>query len=187
MTRNRKVDPEVLEREYIFDPNPDPVSLTQLADRHGLARSGVAEKALRGRWYERRKEFRAQLGEKVVAKLADEWVGMDTAVREQMMQTGLKYLGKFAEALENGDIKVNTRDMLGIAAMVRQLLLDTANRPKGEEALIDPTNVTFGEDSARAFLEEIKRLEAGQVDDDGDESGPAGRLEATGTEDSRPN
>lgn len=136
MTRARKVDPAVLEREYIFDSGNPPVSLTDLADKYGMARSGIAEKARLGRWYERRIEFREQLGEKVVAALGDKWVEFETARREQMMNIAVKYLEKYAEALDDGEIKMNTRDMLGIAAMIRTLFGDIASNPR-EEALLN--------------------------------------------------
>lgn len=154
MTRLRKVDPEVLEREYVYDAANPPVSITQLAERHGLARSGVAEKAMRGRWYERRQEFRQQLGEKAVEKLGEQWVRFETATRERMMSIGLDYLNKYAEALQNGEVKVSTRDMLGVAAMVRALLGDAAAaKTDGEEvALYDPDTTDLDPDVARRVL-----------------------------------
>ena len=162
MTRLRKVEPEVLEREYVFDAANPPVSLTELAERHGLARSGVAEKARLGRWYERREEFRRQLGEKAVEKLGEEWVRFETASRERMLSIGLDYLNKYAEALTNGDIKVSTRDMLGVASMVRALIGDAAAaKTNGEEvALYDPDTTDLDPAIARRVLAE---LEAGPL------------------------
>lgn len=178
MTRNRKVDPAVLEREYIFDPSSSPVSLTDLAQRHGMARSGIADKALKGRWYERRVEFRQQLGEKVVAALSDEWVGFETATREKLMQTGLKYLDKYIEALDNGDIKPSTRDMLGVAAMIRTFLGDSAANPKGEEALLDPDTADISPEYYRKAIAAIEAAQLGSGDDPGPDD--AGETEAAG-------
>lgn len=180
MTRNRKVDPAVLEREYIFDSGNPPISLTGLADKHGMARSGIAAKALTGRWYERRIEFREQLGEKVVAALGDKWVEYETAVREAMMNVGMKYLEKYTEALDSGKIEPTTRDMLGIAAMVRTLLGDAAVRPKGEEALLDPDNAPLNADYYRKALSTVEALlESG---DDGPlDAGEAPAAGTTGT------
>lgn len=178
MTRSRKVDPALLEREYIFDSGNPPVSLTQLADKYGMARSGIAEKARGGRWYERRIEFRERLGEKVVAALGDEWVKYETAVREKLMNVGIKYLDKYAEELdkEDSDIKINTRDMLGIAAMVRTMLGDISSNPHGEEALVDPDSATLSPDYYRKAL---KVIEA-QLSDGADGPDDAGEAEATG-------
>ena len=177
MTRARQIDPAILEREYIYDSGTPSISLTELAEKHGLARSNVTAKAQVGRWYERRVEFRKQLGEKTIAALGDSWVAFETATREKMMQVGLSYLDKYVKALEAGEIKANTRDMLGIAAMIRALMQDTAARPREEGELLDPDAVPFTEDRARDIL---RQLEAG-------DDGPSGDLAPTGTEGSRQN
>lgn len=185
MTRNRKADPAVLEREYVFDSATPPTSITALADKYGMARSGIAEKARLGRWYEKRKEFRERLGQKTIEALGDKWVAYETSVRERLMQVGLDYLDKYVKALAEDKITTNTRDMLGIAAMVRTLLNDTAANPRGEEALIDPESVTLDPDAYRAAIYEIKRLNQGQLDaddDESDESGPAERFAAASAE-----
>jgi len=181
MTRARKVDPAVLEREYIFDSGNPPVSLTDLADKYGMARSGIADKARTGRWYERRIEFREQLGEKVVAALGDKWVAYETATREKMMNVGLKYLDKYVEALDRDEIKVSTRDMLGMAAMIRTLLGDAAVNPRGEEALLDPDTAPLSPDYYRHALTVIERqLGSGDVGP-ADESGHAGETAEAGS------
>jgi hypothetical protein len=175
MTRARKVDPALLEREYVFDSGNPPVSLTQLADKYGMARSGIADKARIGRWYERRIEFREQLGEKVVAALGDEWVKYETAVREKMMSVGLAYLDKYIDSMDKDDFKTNTRDMLGIAAMLRTLLGDIASNPRGEEALIDPDSATLSPDYYRKALKVIEaQLDGGDGSLDVGEAAEAG-------------
>lgn len=158
MTRNRKVDPAVLEREYIFDSGTPPISLTQLSDKYGMARSGIADKARVGRWYERRIEFREQLGEKVVAALGDKWVDYETAQRQRMLDIAIKYMDKYAEALDSGEIKTTTRDMLGIAAMIRTLFTDVASSGRGEEELIDPDSKPLDPDYYRRALTTVEAL-----------------------------
>ncbi len=182
MTRARKVDPAVLEREYIFDPSNPPVSLTGLAEKYGMARSGIADKALKGRWYERREEFRTQLGEKVVAALGDEWVGFETATREKLMQTGLKYLDSYIKALDDGKIVPNTRDMLGVAAMIRTFLGDAAASPKGEEALLDPDTVDISPEYYRRAIAAIETAQLTSGADPGpDDAGETAEAGASGT------
>jgi hypothetical protein len=180
MTRARKVDPAVLEREYIYDSGNPPISLTQLSDKYGMARSGVADKARTGRWYERRLEFREQLGEKVVAALGDEWVRYEASVREKMMQVGLKYLDKYTDALDSGEIKASTKDMLGIAAMVRTLLGDIASNPQGEEELVDPDAATLSPDYYRKALKVIEQ-QLGDGSDGSLDAGEAAEAGAPGT------
>lgn len=178
MTRNRRIDPAILEREYIFDSGSPPISLTQLAEKHGMARSGIAAKALTGRWYERRVEFREQLGMKVVDALGDEWVKYETAVRRKMMDVASTYLDKYIEALDADKITVSTRDMLGIAAMLRTLLGDAAAKPEQEGGLIDPEAAPLSPEYYRKSLDTIEALlESGDGPDDAGEapaSSPAG-------------
>jgi len=151
MTRNRKVDPEVLEREYIYDSGTPPISYTELAAKYGLARNTVAEKGIRGRWFERREEFRKTLGIKVTEALGEEWVRFETAAREKLMALGMTYVEKYAKALEDGEIKVSTRDMLGVAAMLRTLMGDAAAAKPTEEVLLDP-DADLHPDVARRVL-----------------------------------
>lgn len=154
MTRNRKVDPEVLEREYIYDSGTPPISYTDLATKYGLARNTVAEKGIRGRWYERREEFRKTLGMKVTEALGEEWVRFETAAREKAMDIGLQVLTKFEEQLKDPEFKVSTRDMVAVASMMRTLGMDAAAaRNNGEEALIDPDNAPLTEEFARRVLD----------------------------------
>lgn len=167
MTRQRKVDPELLKREYIYDSGNPPISFTQLAEKHGLARSGVADRGIREKWYEQRQEFRNALGIKTVEALGETWVKFETATREKMMSVGLDYLDKYAEALKNGEIKVSTRDMLGIASMIRTLIGDSAKAaPEGEEGLLDPDSAELTPDALRAGLRRLELLEASVIDGD---------------------
>lgn len=154
MTRQRKVDIVELEREYIYDASAHPVSFTQLAQRHNLARNTVAEPATKGRWFERREEFRKQLGVKAVEALGEEWVKLETALREKTTAVGIKYLEQYEQALLANQIPLNTRDMLGIAAMLRTYAQDAASaKINGEEIkLIDPDTHRLDEDTARRTL-----------------------------------
>lgn len=164
MTRQRKVDPEVLEREYIYDSGNPPISYTGLAAKYGLARNTVAEKAIRGRWFERREEFRASLGMKVTEKLGEEWVRFETAAREKSMQVGLKIITKVEEMLDSGELKPTVRDMIAAASMVRQLAVDaTAARVNGEEVLLDE-NAPLDRDTALRVLAAIEQDERARLD-----------------------
>src|ERR1700675_4349473 len=105
MTRARKVDPAVLEHEYVYDPNPKPVSITDLAARYGLARSGVADKAISGKWLAERQEFRSAVGMKVTEAMADEWAVYATAQRSKMVEVAVATLDAYQKRLEAGEIK----------------------------------------------------------------------------------
>ncbi len=163
MTHNRKIDPEVLEREYIFDSGNPPISYRDLAKKHGLAYNTVALKATKGRWYKRRIEFREKLGMKTVEQLGEQWVRFETAVRERAMAIGIEYLEKYAKALSDDSITVSTRDMLGVAAMLRAYTSDAnAAKTNGEEVLLDPDSIDLNPEVARRVL---ARLDAGPRSD----------------------
>lgn len=179
MSRNQKHDYEALKREYIFDPTPGRgISFTDLAEKHGMPRSLVADRGVAEKWYEQRVEFRQQMGMKVVEALGESWVKFETATREKMMTVGLQYLDKFQVALDNDEIKVSTRDMLGIAAMIRALIGDAAATPAPDESLIDPENSHLDPEEYRRALRTIEQLESGQQQDDADGLAPTG---TTGT------
>lgn len=115
MTRTRGIATDVLEHEYVYsDPE---LSISDLAEKHGLARSGVAAKVKAGGWVEKRDEFRRQVTAKARDALAEKWASYETANREKLMTVAARYLDLYTEALDNGEIKVTTKDMLGIAAM----------------------------------------------------------------------
>lgn len=157
---------DVLEREYVY---ADPViSLTELADKYGLARSGVADKARIGRWYEKREAFRTRLADKTREAMAERWAEFQTANYERLMKMAATYLDKYQAELETGAIKVSTRDMLGIAAMMRTFLDDMAKQP-----VSSPVDVTPGDaddpETAAATIEYVKRLMAGGDPTDGTE------------------
>ncbi len=181
MTRNRKVDPEVLEREYIYDSSTPPISLTGLAEKHGLARSGVAEKAMKGNWYQRREAFRETLGQKVADALGEEWVRFETASREKAMSVAMTYLDKYAKALAEDEIKVSTRDFLGVMAMLRTFLGDAAQaKSNGEEVLLDPDTAPINEDTAREWLNRLDAAARSQLGPG--EAPPATSPEGAGTD-----
>lgn len=183
MTRTRKVDPEVLEREYIYDSSSPPISYTQLADRHGLARNTVAEKGIAGGWYSKRMAFRQSLGIKVADALGEEWVKFETATREKTMELGLKVLQRFENQLEDPEFQISTRDALGWAAALHALAKDAATSSAGKEVdLIDPENVHLDPDQYRDALRQIELIESGG----GNDAVDAPDLEATGTEGSGP-
>jgi hypothetical protein len=155
---------EVLEREYVY--SEPPISLTELADKYDLARSNVADKARIGKWYEKREEFRTRLAEKSREALAERWVEYETANREKLLNVASKFFDKYVEALASGEIKVNTRDLLGMVAMQRTLLADVSGKPVIDPKLVNPEGDEFtgSADEAREVIEQVKALMAGGTD-----------------------
>ena len=162
----------VLEREYIY--SEPPVSITDLATKYGLARSNVAAKATTGKWFEKREEFRARLSDGVKEALAEKWVEAQSAFREKILTAGASYLDRWIEELnkEGSTIKVNTRDMLGIAAMMRVTLDDIRKEAVPSTVVVDEEgNVEFADATeAKIALAKAKAmlLGAGDAEDEGD-------------------
>lgn len=152
---------DVLEREYVYgDP---PISISDLAEKYGLARSNVADKANAGKWFQKREEFRRRLAEQTRDAMAEKWAEMQIAVYERLGKTAVAYLDIYEKALASGEIKPTTRDMLGIAAMMRTLTGDMVNKPVGS-AVVDPeTGDVFDgtAEDARIAIEKVKALMAG--------------------------
>lgn len=157
MTRLQKgPGTDVLEREYVF--SVEEPSITAIAAKYGLARSNVAAKCRTGNWAKKRSEHLATLDAKTRELMADEWVEFEKANREKLLRVGAKYLDKYVEALEAGEVKVNTRDMLGIAAMMRVYLSDGAVKPVEDAKVIE---AEFSEAEAREVIEQVKQLMSG--------------------------
>jgi hypothetical protein len=153
-----------MEREYVYaDP---PVSITDLAERHGLARSNVAAKAQSGRWFEKREEFRRRLAEETRDAMAEKWAEMQIAVYERLSKTAVAYLDLYEKALAEGEIKANTKDMLGIASMMRTLTGDMVNKPVSNVVVDPETGEIFdgSAEDARVAIAKVKELIAGRSD-----------------------
>jgi hypothetical protein len=153
---------DALEREYVYaDPA---ISLTDLAERHGLARSNVTDKARIGHWFEKREEFRRRLADETRDALAEKWAQMQVAVYERLAKTAGRYLDIYEQALESGDIKPSTKDMIGIAAMMRTITGDMAQRPVANVVVGTDGEVFEGTaDDARMAIEKVKELLSGKT------------------------
>lgn len=169
MTRLQKgPGTDVLEREYVYaDP---PISITMLADKYGLARSGVADKARIGKWYEKREAFRQRLSDKTREALAEKWADMQVAVYERLLKSGMVYLDQYDAALEKGDIKPSARDMIAVGAMMKGLLDTMAQKPVADPTLVGADGEEFegSPDEAREAIERIKQLMAGGDEPNGE-------------------
>ena len=181
MTKNRVVDIDELEREYIYDQGTPPVSFTDLARRHGVARNTVSVPGTKRGWYEKRKAFRVALGMKVTEAMGDQWVALEAALTERLMSSGLAYLSKWEKALADDKITVSTRDALGVAAMLRTLAKDKGAEigPDDMPRFVGPEDEEQKDpDEYRRALEAIRRIEAGETESDDasdpEEASPAG-------------
>jgi alkylhydroperoxidase/carboxymuconolactone decarboxylase family protein YurZ len=154
----------MLEREYVY---AEPViSITDLAEKYDLARSGVADKARIGKWYEKREAFRAKVADKVTDAMAERWAEMQTTVYERLVQVGLAHLDLHEQALKDGKISSSTRDMIAVASMLSSILKELAQKPMG---VADPRQVGGEEfngtdEEARSTIEYVRRLMAGGSD-----------------------
>lgn len=173
MTRNPKEDPKLLEREYVF--SPDNVSITGLADKYGLARSGVADKARIGEWYKKRLAYQRQIEHSVIEALGEKWAQQGVALREKILLVAEKTLDKYAEALDKGDIVPKPAEAALMAGVIRQSLADieAAARPNalvidGEAEEMDPERAAEVISLAREALKRggVSLLEAGEAADD---------------------
>jgi len=167
----RKVDPALLEREYVYDSGTPPLSITQLADMHGMARSHIADMARRGKWYEKRKEIRTTVGEKVLDAMTDRWAETQSLVRDRMLELNVKLLDQAEKAIAAGEIKITTvKDVQAVIATMRVLLGDQAvdQANKSGPTVIDMETVPIDTDKLVEMMPLLKRLVAGKEPDDDD-------------------
>jgi hypothetical protein len=158
---------DVMEREYVYaDP---PISYTDLAEKYGLARSNVAAKAEAGNWFKKREEFRRKVSEETRDAMAEKWAEMQIAIYERLGKLAVKYIDKYEKALdaEDSKIPISTKDMLGMASMVRTLTTDMAARPVSNLVVDPSTGEVFEGDEAeaRAAIAKVKALMAGEATD----------------------
>jgi hypothetical protein len=187
MTRNRAIDPAVLEREYVFDPKDPGISITDLAEKYGLARSGVAAKATTGKWFEKRTEFRKELSAKTREALAQKWVAFETETREKMLKAAGASLDSYMAALAEGKITVSSKDAVQWVGAMRVLLGDQ----REEHTAAGARDVTPDEDlSPEGFREAVQQLqkmigagtqkEGADGSSNGSLAGPPGETAPTG-------
>lgn len=163
MTRARKIDPALLEREYVYDSATPPISITMLADNHGMARSHIADMARRGKWYEKRKEVRLTIGSKVLDAMTDRWAETQTVIRDRMLELSIKMLDQAEKALSDGDIKfTRVADIATTVATIRVLLGDQAvdEASKNGPTIIDMSTVDMDPTKMAEMLPLLKQLMA---------------------------
>lgn len=199
MTRARKVDPAVLEREYVFDPNPKPMSISDLAEKYGMARSGIAEKSIAGHWFEKRKTFREMVGQKVTEAQGDDWAMYLSAQRSKVVEAMVATLDKYMDRLEAGEIKPTVRDAVAVAAALRVYMGDITEAAPADAVPLDPETINLSPAALADFINrskgQLKALPSGEEEaDDADFSDLAGDVEGdapeprpTGTEGTRQN
>jgi hypothetical protein len=156
MTRNPSSDPQQLEREYVYAP--EPISFSELADRHGLARSNVADKARIGQWYKKRQEYQRQVSRSVVEAMGEKWAQQGVALREKVIHAAETTLDKYIELLDNDKIKPDAKDAATMAAVVRTFLADIAEAAKPNQMIVDGDAVEWeSEEAAREAVDVAKR------------------------------
>jgi hypothetical protein len=118
MTRLRKIDPEALEREYVFGQD----SLQDLAEKHGLSKSAVAGYASRGNWFEKRQQFKGALLDQVRAAIAEDWATFEAELRKRMLEAATQSLDAYVQALAEGKIELTGKDAIAWIGLIRSIV-----------------------------------------------------------------
>lgn len=162
MSGNDLVDWKVIENEYIYSPTD--ISLTEIADKYGRARSAIADKARIGRWFQRRQEYRRQIDNNVMVALASKWAEKAGQVREKVLQAAEATLDAYIKALEKGEIKVDAKDAALMATVLRTHLADIAEAARPTQVVIDGEAEDMSAEEAAQVIEMAKRaLRDGQL------------------------
>lgn len=160
MTRNSSIDYPALRNEYVYaDP---PISLTDLAEKHGHARSAIAEVSTRDHWYEDRQEFRLKLGQNTRLALAEEFAVSEAAHRRKIAKTAIAVLDKFATDLADDKIQINAKDAALWAGVLRQEHEDM--RQVALPPVIEGHADDMDEERARQTIADVEKLLASGSD-----------------------
>lgn len=169
MTRNPKVDWKTLEHEYVFDPNN--ISISELAAKHDIARSGVAQKMGIGKWYEKRLEYQKRVDASVVEAMGQKWAAMTVAIQEKVLRAAEATLDAYIKYIEEGVVKPDAKDAALMSQIIRTTLADIHNAAKpsalvvyGEAVEMDPAVAADMLQTAKAALRQagVLQLEAGE-------------------------
>lgn len=148
MTRLRKIEPEELEKEYVFGSE----SLGELAERHGLSKSAVAGYAARGKWAEKRTLFKGELLERIRAALTTDWAEYESSLRRQMIDAAIASLTAYRDALASGRIELSGKDAIAWIGLIRSMLDELRPKDNDEpEEMMDP-------DVARQIIAQVDEL-----------------------------
>lgn len=179
MPKQQKVPTEVLRQRYVYDASPRPISMSALADEYGLARSGVADKGIDGKWYEQRQEFRAMVGQKVTDAMGDGWAQVVIHQRDRAINSLMKTLDVYDERLQNGEIKPSTKDAVAVIAALRVLQGDVALTAR-EVRILDPEDIDLDPSDLADLIARSKNQLT--LLGDGNAREGAAELDPTGTE-----
>ena len=112
-----------------------------------------------GKWFEKRTAFRQTVGMRVTEVIEDNAISFAASQRQLVIDAMRKTLEKYAERLDNGEIKPTTKDAVAAAAALRAYLADTVAAAPSEEAPLDPTTVELPPDALAAFVTAFNRGE----------------------------
>lgn len=165
MSRNPSVDWPTIHREYVY--SEPPISFTDLAAKHGIARSGLAAKAAGEEgeisWFEEREAFRATVNHNVSLALAGEFAQFELANRRKIADAAAKTLDAYMKGLADGEIKVGPREAAVWVDVMRQVFEDAARARVSDPDVIEGDEMT--EAAARAAIIEAERmLDAGNTE-----------------------
>jgi hypothetical protein len=139
-----------------------------------MNRGHLADMARRGEWYDKRKQVRTTVGEKVLDAMTDRWAETQTLIRDRMLEMSVKMLDAAEHALAEGEIKITKpTDVATIIATMRVLLGDQAvdQARKDGPTVIDMEAVTLTPEKLAEMLPLLKKqLAAGKEADD--DNGP---------------
>lgn len=134
-----KVDPKVLEREYVTTD----ASIRELARRYGMSWSAIATRARKTdaaglTWHDKKQAFQQSVSEKSFDKTAERFAAEDASIREELILVHRATIHAYAAQLREGKIAVTPKDAVGATSALLLMLGEATSRT--ETTTIDVTS-----------------------------------------------
>lgn len=162
---NAKVDPQLLEREYVTST----VSIRELAKRHGLSWSALATRARKAdaaglTWEDKRRAFQTSVAKTSYDKTADRLAKEDVDIRSELVNVNRATLAVYVQQLREGKIAVTPKDAVQATAALMNLLGEPTSRT--ETSIVDARTGGFDAAELRRIVEIARaRIVEGTVAD----------------------
>lgn len=118
-----KVDPELLEREFITTD----ISIRKLAEKHGMSWSAIATRARKEdaaglTWYDKKATFSSSLSVKSYDKTLEKFATEEANIREELVLVHRATIHAYASQLREGKIAVSPKDAVSASQALLLLL-----------------------------------------------------------------
>lgn len=126
--RPTKANYPEMEQEFVTSE----LSIREIARRHDLSWSTVAERAKREKWSDKRAAFRESINRRSYEKVIDRFSSDEAEIRAESVVVMRATLRRFAEQLRDKEINVSPRDAVAAVHALQLLLGEPTSRAESK-------------------------------------------------------